>query len=83
MADKHEEDRHMFKNEIGKQHLEMERHFEKMQHDHVERINGLKQQMEQMTLKKNDELQKYVEEVRNCQVELKRLNIEKSCWSCC
>lgn len=77
MSDKHESDRQMFKNEIGKQHLDMERHFEQMQSDHVDRINGLKKQMEQITLKKNEELQKYVEEVRNCQLELKRMNIDR------
>ena len=42
MSEKHEQDRQMFKNEIGKQHLDMEKHFEKMQVDHVDRINGLK-----------------------------------------
>ena len=30
-----------------------------------------------MTIKKNEELQKYVEEVRNCQIELKRMNIDR------
>ena len=42
MTEKHEQDRQIFKNEIGKQHIEMEKHFEKMQQDHVDRINSLK-----------------------------------------
>lgn len=44
----------------------MEKHFETIQKDHMDRINQLKKQMDQMTLKKNEELAKYVEEVRVC-----------------
>jgi len=33
--------------------------------------------MENLSLKKNEELSRYVEEVRACQVEIKKLNCER------
>ena len=44
---------------------------------HSEQINQLTNKMELMAMRKNDELQKYVEEVRACQSEIKKLNQER------
>ena len=34
-------------------------------------------QMDKMTLKKNEEMYKYVDEVRACQIELKKMNLDR------
>ena len=46
----------MFKFEIGKEHNEMGRNISSIQQEHSERINQLNQQMEKMSMKKNEEL---------------------------